>query len=587
MKTDAFALRHIGPRENDLQHMLKTIGVESIEQLVNETIPNDIRLKKDLELDAPMTEYEYLSHIQELGSKNKVFKSYIGLGYHPAAIPAVIQRNIFENPGWYTAYTPYQAEIAQGRLEAILNYQTTIIELTGMEIANASLLDEGTAAAEAMALLFDVRSRDQKKNNVCKFFVSEEILPQTLSVLQTRSTPIGVELVIGNHETFDFSIDFYGAILQYPGKYGQVNDYASFIANAHANEIKVAVAADLLALAKLTPPGEMGADVVVGTSQRFGIPMGYGGPHAAYFATKEEHKRSMPGRIIGVTIDTNGNRALRMALGTREQHIKREKATSNICTAQVLLAVMAGMYAVYHGPKGLKYIANKVHASAVTLAEALNQLGVYQTNTAFFDTLLVKADAAKVKAVAEKNEVNFFYVDNETISIALNETTSLADLNQIVSIFAEALGKSKMQIDQFANETMVPKNLERTSTFLQHEVFNNHHSESQLMRYIKKLENKDLSLAHAMIPLGSCTMKLNATSEMIPLSWPEFNSIHPFAPANQTKGYQKMLEELDQYKTAEFVNILSGCLQTKSNLYEVEMSVMDIDDETWKLLSNL
>ena len=553
MRTDAFALRHIGPRESDLQHLFKTIGVDSLEQLIAETIPADIRLKKDLELDAPMTEFEYLSHIQELGSKNKVFKSYIGLGYHPAAIPAVIQRNIFENPGWYTAYTPYQAEIAQGRLEAILNYQTTIIELTGMEISNASLLDEGTAAAEAMALLFDVRTRDQKKNNTNKLFVSEEILPQTLSVLQTRATPKGIELVVGNHETFDFSSDFFAAILQYPGKFGQVNDYAGFIAKAHAKEIKVAVAADLLSLAKLTPPGEMGADVVVGTSQRFGIPMGYGGPHAAFFATKEEHKRSMPGRIIGVTIDANGNRALRMALGTREQHIKREKATSNICTAQVLLAVMAGMYAVFHGPKGLKYIANKVHASAVTLADALNQLGVYQTNSAFFDTLLVKADAVKVKAVAEKNEMNFFYVDNETISIALNETTSLTDLNQIVAVFAEALGKPNMTIDQLANETMVPKNLERTSTFLQHDVFNNHHSESQLMRYIKKLERKDLSLNHSMISLGSCTMKLNAAAEMLPLSMANWNSIHPFAPIEQAEGYQIMLKKLEQQ-----LNVVTG-----------------------------
>jgi glycine dehydrogenase len=553
MRTDAFALRHIGPRESDLQHLFKTIGVDSLEQLIAETIPADIRLKKDLELDAPMTEFEYLSHIQELGNKNKVFKSYIGLGYHPAAIPAVIQRNIFENPGWYTAYTPYQAEIAQGRLEAILNYQTTIIELTGMEIANASLLDEGTAAAEAMALLFDVRTRDQKKNNINKLFVSEEILPQTLSVLQTRATPKGIELVVGNHETFDFSSDFFAAILQYPGKFGQVNDYTGFITKAHANEIKVAVAADLLSLAKLTPPGEMGADVVVGTSQRFGIPMGYGGPHAAFFATKEEHKRSMPGRIIGVTIDANGNRALRMALGTREQHIKREKATSNICTAQVLLAVMAGMYAVFHGPKGLKYIANKVHASAVSLADALNQLGVYQTNSAFFDTLLVKADAVKVKAVAEKNEVNFFYVDNETISIALNETTSLADLNQIVVIFAEALGKPNVTIDQLANETMVPKNLERTSTFLQHDVFNNHHSESQLMRYIKKLERKDLSLNHSMISLGSCTMKLNAAAEMLPLSMANWNSIHPFAPIEQAEGYQIMLKKLEQQ-----LNVVTG-----------------------------
>jgi glycine dehydrogenase len=553
MRTDAFALRHIGPRETDLNLMLKTIGVDSLDQLIHETIPSDIRLKSELQLEEPMTEFEYLSHIQELGSKNKVFKSYIGLGYHPTVVPAVIQRNIFENPGWYTAYTPYQAEIAQGRLEAILNYQTTIIELTGMEIANASLLDEGTAAAEAMALLFDVRTREQKKNNTNKFFVSEEILPQTLSVLQTRATPKGIEIVVGNHETFDLSSDFFAAALQYPGKFGQVTDYTGFITNAHAKEIKVVVAADLLSLAKLTPPGEMGADVVVGTSQRFGIPMGYGGPHAAFFATKEEHKRSMPGRIIGVTIDANGNRALRMALGTREQHIKREKATSNICTAQVLLAVMAGMYAVYHGPKGLQYIANKVHTSAVTLAEALNQLGVYQTNSAFFDTLLVKADAAKVKAVAEKNEVNFFYVDNETISISLNETTSLKDLNQIVAIFAQALSKSNVQINEFANETMVPKNLERTSTFLQHEVFNNHHSESQLMRYIKKLERKDLALNHSMISLGSCTMKLNAAAEMLPLSMANWNSIHPFAPIEQAEGYQIMLKKLEQQ-----LNVVTG-----------------------------
>jgi len=553
MKTDSFALRHIGPRENDLQHMFKTIGVESLDQLIYETVPDNIRLKKDLDLDAPMTEYEYLTHIQELGKKNKVFKSYIGLGYHPAIVPAVIQRNIFENPGWYTAYTPYQAEIAQGRLEAILNYQTTIIELTGMEIANASLLDEGTAAAEAMALLFDVRTRDQKKNNANKFFVSEEILPQTLSVLQTRSTPKGIELVIGNHETFDFSTDFFGAILQYPGKFGQVNDYANFIAKAHEKEIKVAVASDILSLVKLTPPGEMGADVVVGTSQRFGIPMGYGGPHAAFFATKEEHKRSMPGRIIGVTIDANENRALRMALGTREQHIKREKATSNICTAQVLLAVMAGMYAVFHGPKGLKYIANKVHASAVTLSDALNKLGVYNINTSFFDTIAVKADASKVKAIAEKHEVNFFYVDSETISISVNETTSVSDLNQIITIFAEATGKESFKVSELSSTNNIPSSLERTSTFLTHDVFNSHHSESQLMRYIKKLERKDLSLNHSMISLGSCTMKLNAAAEMLPLSMANWNSIHPFAPVEQAEGYQIMLKKLEHQ-----LNVVTG-----------------------------
>jgi len=553
MKTDAFALRHIGTGENDLNHMLKTIGVDSVDQLIYETIPTDIRLKNELNLEKPMTEYEYLNHIQELGKKNKVFKSYIGLGYHPAIVPAVIQRNVFENPGWYTAYTPYQAEIAQGRLEAILNYQTTVIELTGMEIANASLLDEGTAAAEAMTLLFDVRTRDQKKNNVSKFFVSEEILPQTLSVLQTRSTPLNIELVVGNHETFDFSTDFFGAILQYPGKFGQVHDYTAFIAKATENEIKVAVAADILSLAKLTPPGEMGASVVVGTSQRFGIPMGYGGPHAAFFATKDEYKRSMPGRIIGVSIDVNGNRALRMALGTREQHIKREKATSNICTAQVLLAVMAGMYAVYHGPKGLKYIANKVHNSANTAVEALNKIGVYQTNTSYFDTINVKADAAKVKAIAERNEVNFFYIDADTISISFNETTSISDINQIVAIFAEAKEKTFEPITELVETTVISENLIRKSIFLQHDVFNNNHSESQLMRYIKKLERKDLSLNHSMISLGSCTMKLNAAAEMLPLSMANWNNIHPFAPLDQVEGYLTMLKKLEQQ-----LNVVTG-----------------------------
>jgi glycine dehydrogenase len=553
MRTDAFALRHLGPRETDLNHMFKTIGVANLDQLIFETIPNDIRLKNELDLDAPMSEYEYLLHIQELGKKNKIFKSYIGLGYHPAIVPAVIQRNIFENPGWYTAYTPYQAEIAQGRLEAILNFQTTVIELTGMEIANASLLDEGTAAAEAMALLLDVRTRDQKKNNVTKFFVSEEILPQTLSVLQTRSTPLNIELVVGNHETFNFSSDFFGAMLQYPGKYGQVYDYAGFIAKAAENEIKVAVAADILSLAKLTPPGEIGAAVVVGTTQRFGIPMGYGGPHAGYFATKEEYKRSMPGRIIGVSIDTNGNRALRMALGTREQHIKREKATSNICTAQVLLAVMAGMYAVFHGPKGLQLIADKVHAGAVTTADALNKLGVYQTNSAFFDTILVKADAHKVKAIAEKHEVNFFYPDANSVSISINETTSIKDINQIIAIFAAATGKEPFLINELTSEAMVPANLVRKSAFLQYDVFNNHQSESQLMRYIKKLERKDLSLNHSMISLGSCTMKLNAAAEMLPLSMANWNSIHPFAPVEQAEGYQIMLKKLEQQ-----LNVVTG-----------------------------
>ncbi|WP_306353646.1 aminomethyl-transferring glycine dehydrogenase [Flavobacterium sp. '19STA2R22 D10 B1'] len=553
MRTDSFALRHIGPRENDLQHMLKTIGADSIEQLIYETLPDDIRLKAPLNLDPALSEFDYLNHIQQLGNKNKVFKSYIGLGYHPAVVPAAIQRNIFENPGWYTAYTPYQAEIAQGRLEALLNFQTTVIELTGMEIANASLLDEGTAAAEAMALLFDVRNRDQKKNNVNKFFVSEEILPQTLSVLQTRSTPIGVELVVGNHETFDFSSDFFGAILQYPGKHGQIYDYAGFINTAKSKDIKIAVAADILSLVKLTAPGDMGADVVVGTTQRFGIPMGYGGPHAAYFATKEEYKRSMPGRIIGVTQDANGNRALRMALQTREQHIKREKATSNICTAQVLLAVMAGMYAVYHGPKGLEYIADKVHQYAATVSEALAKLGIKQVNTAFFDTILVKADATKVKAIAEQKEINFYYIDAETVSISLNEATNVADLNAIVSVFAEVVGKTATAIETLATQSYIPTSTNRTTTFLQHDVFNRYHSETALMRYIKKLERKDLALNHSMISLGSCTMKLNAAAEMLPLSMANWNNIHPFAPVEQAEGYQTMLKRLEQQ-----LNVITG-----------------------------
>jgi glycine dehydrogenase len=545
MKTDAFALRHIGPREADLQPMLQTIGAATLDQLITETIPDDIRLKSALDLDEPLTEYEFSQHIHQLGLENKLFKSYIGLGYNQAIVPAVIQRNILENPGWYTAYTPYQAEIAQGRLEAILNFQTVIIELTGMEIANASLLDEATAAAEAMALLFDVRTRDQKKNNVCKFFVSDEILPQTLSVLQTRSTPIGVELVVGKHEEFNFSTDFYGAILQYPGKYGQITDPTAFIANAHANEIKVAVGADILSLVSLTPPGEMGADVVYGTTQRFGIPLGYGGPHAAYFASKDEYKRSMPGRIIGVTVDTDGNRALRMALQTREQHIKRDKATSNICTAQVLLSVMAGMYAVYHGPKGLQYIAQKVHASAVTLAQALKQMGITQQNAHYFDTIVVTADAAKVKSIAEAHQLNFYYINDTTVSISLNETSSLADLNTICAVFAQATQTTAVVLTALSEASALPTQLKRQSRFLQHEVFNSYHSESALMRYIKMLERKDLALNHSMISLGSCTMKLNAAAEMIPLSNPNWNNIHPFAPIDQAQGYQKMLRKLE------------------------------------------
>lgn len=547
MRTDLFASRHIGINKDDLQHMLKTVKAESLDQIIAETIPSDIRLAQPLRLSKAMSEHEFLSHIKALSTKNKIYKTYIGLGYHESMTPSVIQRNILENPGWYTAYTPYQAEIAQGRLEALLNFQTVISDLTGMALANASLLDESTAAAEAMSMLFEVRTRPQKHNGVVKFFVSEEVLPQTLSLLQTRSKPLGIELVVGDHEEFDFDGNFYGALLQYPGKYGQVHAYAPFVAKAHENEIKVAVAADLLSLVLLTPPGEFGADVVVGTSQRFGIPLGYGGPHAAFFATKEEFKRNIPGRIIGVTKDADGQPALRMALQTREQHIKRDKATSNICTAQVLLAVMAGMYAVYHGPKGLKYIAEQIHLKTKILNKGLAQLGFEQLNTAFFDTLLIKIpDADKLRTIAEGKGINFNYINKKTISISINEATEEQDVLSVFSCFTE-LGNQKDTLS-FAKtiEDVIPITLSRKNAFLAHKVFNTYHSETELMRYIKKLERKDLSLNHAMISLGSCTMKLNAASEMLPLSWAEWGNLHPFAPLDQAKGYQEVLQELEK-----------------------------------------
>jgi len=563
MNTNAFALRHIGPSEEDQKQMLKTIGADSLDQLIYETIPDDIRLKNGLKLDEPMTENEYLIHSHELSKKNKVYKTYIGLGYHPTIMPAVIQRNILENPGWYTAYTPYQAEIAQGRLEALLNFQTMVTDLTGMEIANASLLDESTAAAEAMSLLFAVREREQKKAEINKFFVSEHILPQTFSLLQTRATPIGIELVIGDENDFDFSSEYFGAILQYPGKNGQVSDIKSFIEKAKNAQIKVAVAADILSLIKLEAPGKFGADVVVGTTQRFGIPMGYGGPHAAFFATKESYKRDIPGRIIGVTKDANGNRALRMALQTREQHIKRDKATSNICTAQVLLAVMASMYAVYHGPKGLKFIANKVHHSTATLAKILTKLGYRQVNTSYFDTLQIKTDSKKLKKVAKEKKVNFYYPDKEAVVIALNETTSVRDLNYIISIFAEAAQKETIAISSISEEDSISEDLQRRTEFLTLDVFNSYHSETELMRYIKSLERKDLSLNHSMISLGSCTMKLNAAAEMLPLSWFKWGNIHPFAPLKQAQGYLQVLKELENQLT-EITGFAATSLQPNS-----------------------
>ncbi|TBN01329.1 glycine dehydrogenase (aminomethyl-transferring) [Hyunsoonleella flava] len=563
MNTNAFALRHIGPREEDQKLMLEALGLNALDELISETIPDDIRLKTDLNLDEPMSEYDYLLHIHELSKKNKARKTYIGLGYHPTVMPAVIQRNILENPGWYTAYTPYQAEIAQGRLEALLNFQTMVTDLTGMEIANASLLDESTAAAEAMSLLFSVRSRPQKKAGINKFFVSENILPQTLSLLQTRSTPIGIELVIGKEEDFSFSSDFFGAILQYPGKHGQITDIKSFIEKANEAEIKVAVAADILSLVKLEAPGKFGTDVVVGTTQRFGIPMGYGGPHSAYFATKKAYKRDIPGRIIGVTKDTDGNRALRMALQTREQHIKRDRATSNICTAQVLLAVMASMYVVYHGPRGLSFIANQIHNKASKVAQVLQSLGYNQTNTSFFDTLQIKTNSKKIKKVASDKKVNLWYPDKETVTISINETTSIRDINYLISIFAEAAQKETIEILEVSPANNIDASLARTSEFLTLDVFNTYHSETELMRYIKSLERKDLALNHSMISLGSCTMKLNAASEMLPLSIFKWANIHPFVPLKQAKGYLEVLKALEDQLT-EITGFAATSLQPNS-----------------------
>jgi glycine dehydrogenase len=553
MNTNSFQRRHIGPNNVEQAKMLATINAKNLEQLIGETVPDNILLRSPLDLEPAMSEYEYLGHIKELSEKNKVFKSYIGLGYNEAIVPSVIQRNILENPGWYTAYTPYQAEIAQGRLEALLNYQTMICDLTGMELANASLLDEATAAAEAMTLLYDVRERAKKKAGAHKFFVSSEILPQTLSLLQTRSTPIGIELVIGNHEDFDFTDDFFGAILQYPGKLGQVFDYENFVAKANGNNIKVAVAADILSLVKLKAPGEFGASVVVGTTQRFGIPLGYGGPHAAFFATKEAYKRSIPGRIIGVTKDLNGKRALRMALQTREQHIKRERATSNICTAQVLLAVMAGMYSVFHGKNGIQFIADSVHHKTITLANTLSSLGVEQTNTSFFDTISVKADSKKIKAIAEANKINFNYIDDRNLSISINETVGIKELNAIIAVFTEALNIKTTTISNIVEGNSIPKNAQRNTSFLDNKIFNTYQSETDMMRYIKKLERKDLALNHSMISLGSCTMKLNAASEMLPLSNPQWGNIHPFVPLDQAEGYHAVLQKLEHQ-----LNIVTG-----------------------------
>ncbi|HLO90293.1 MAG TPA: aminomethyl-transferring glycine dehydrogenase [Lentimicrobium sp.] len=549
-----FINRHNGPREHEISKMLDVIGAKDLDSLINETVPSVIRLPKPLNLPEGMNEWEYLNHLKEIGSKNKLFKSYIGLGYYPSITPGVIQRNILENPGWYTSYTPYQAEISQGRLEALLIYQTMISDLTGMPLANASLLDEGTAAAEAMIMLFNSRSREAVKAGANKFFVSEKLFIQTIDVLKTRSAPLGIELILGDHENIAFDNSFFGAIVQYPDETGEICDFRSFTENAHNNGVMVAVAADLMSLSLLTPPGEWGADVVLGSNQRFGLPLGYGGPHAGYFAVREDFKRTMPGRIIGVSVDAQGNRALRMALQTREQHIKRERATSNICTAQALLATMSAMYAVYHGPVGIKQIGCRINTLTTLLSAEVAKYGYKQLNTTFFDTVRIEVPEqvrmTELKKLAFENQVNFRYLSDKLIGISIDETTNLEDLKTLVNIFASAARKEfnpNIEItEKCQGQLSLPEPLKRKSHYLTDKVFHSYHSETAMMRFIKKLELKDLALNKAMIPLGSCTMKLNAAAELFALSWPEFNSLHPFAPAEQAEGYAIMIAELEK-----------------------------------------
>ena len=550
MSTDNFVNRHNGPRDHELPSMLKAIGVTSLDQLIKKTIPESIMLNNTLKLPPAMSEFEYLNHLRMIGRKNKMFRSFIGQGYYGVAPLSVIIRNVLENPSWYTSYTPYQAEISQGRLEALLNFQTMIIQLTGMEIANASLLDESTAAAEAMIMMFNARSRASVKAGAVKFFIDDDIFPQTIDVMKTRSAPLGIDLVQGKYTGATFNESYFGALVQYPAASGQIRDYKSFTAMAHAAGILVGVAADLMSLALLTPPGEWGADIVVGSNQRMGLPMSYGGPHAGFFATRDELKRSMPGRIIGVSVDVQGNSALRMALQTREQHIKRERATSNICTAQALLATMSGMYAQYHGPEGLKNIATHIHKSACTLNYNLKQLGYKQINSVFFDTLKIElpsgVSADDIRKLETEAQMNFFYPDDNSVNISTDEITTIKEIDSIAEIFAKAAGKEHKKIFAHCNcEILEEKNL-RKSAFLQEGTFNRYHSETEMMRYIKMLERKDFSLTHSMISLGSCTMKLNPASSMFAMSWPEFGNIHPFVPADQAEGYYQIMSELGE-----------------------------------------
>ena len=559
MYKENFSRRHIGPSTSELNNMLQTIGVNSIEDLLSQTIPDKIRLKTDLNIPDAISEMEFLKEIKKFSSLNKNFKTYIGLGYHDTFTPSVIQRNILENPGWYTAYTPYQPEIAQGRLEALLNFQTMVCDLTKMEIANASLLDEGTSAAEAMIMMYNNRSRDQKSENLSKFFVDSNILPQTLSVINTRAYPLGIEIVIDDLVNIN-SNDYFGCIIQYPGKDGNLPNIDKILSEIKNDDFKTVLAVDLMSLVIIEPPNPEKIDVVVGTTQRFGIPLGYGGPHAAFFATKEKYKRNIPGRIIGVTKDVDGDYALRMALQTREQHIKRDRATSNICTAQVLLAVMAGMYAVYHGSKGLRNISSSIHHKAVYLFNKISSLGIELKYSKFFDTITIISESKSIQKIALSKEINLCYHSDNEISISVNEKTDLKDLDSVVSIFEEFSGQKSNHID-FPNKQLTES--DRKSEILSHPVFNSYHSETSLMRYIKSLENKDLSLTQSMISLGSCTMKLNAASEMIPLSWSEWNSIHPFVPTNQAQGYHEVIGKLENY-LSEITGFSATSLQPNS-----------------------
>ena len=549
-QANEFAGRHIGPNESETSQMLKTIGVRSLDELIGKTIPGSIRSKELLSVPGPVSEHQYLSELKQVASLNKVFKSYIGQGYYDTIVPSVILRNVFENPGWYTQYTPYQAEISQGRLESLLNFQTMVADLTGLPLANASLLDEGTAAAEAMTMFFNLKNKDHDHITTPKFFVDKNIFIQTRDILLTRSQPIGIELVTGDYKDAALDASYFGAIIQYPANDGSVDDYRSFINRVHEAGAFVVMATDLLALTLLTPPGELGADVAVGSSQRFGVPMGFGGPHAAFFAARDDFKRSIPGRIIGVSIDAQGNRALRMALQTREQHIKREKATSNICTAQALLANMSAMYAVFHGPEGLTRIAKRISMLAQTLSKELDSLGFTNLNESYFDTIQLKVtDGTRIRGIAEARGMNFRYSNEHIIHISLDETTTQHDVLNILTVFADAAGHDTVSVTFDVNDSLdnIPSSVTRTSEFLTHPVFNTHHSETEMMRYLRRLENKDLSLNTSMISLGSCTMKLNAASELIPVSWPEFGGLHPFAPASQWKGYKQILSELEDW----------------------------------------